>query len=213
MYAILCAMREDELAELRALDDARFTARVFGGEVPALIDDHERTLHLETWWAAVDFVLTGATLDEPARPPLDLLRFGATAAGEPVGPDLGHGRARLFSPEHVRALAAALDALEVEDIEARVASPRLADAFPFADVAGDDDEALLAAARVAIGAAEADGREGALSVEALVAQLKPPRGPRPTASERADVREAVDELRAFVRKLVRDGAGVLVSIA
>lgn len=206
MYGVICALRTDEASELRALCDTAFTARVFGGRGPSLIEDHERTLHLETLWAAVDFVLTGATLDERVPSPLSFLRPGG--AGEPVGPDLGSGRARLLSPSEVRVLADAVSILDPDAIEARVTSPRLGHVYPFAEPEKGTEELLVAATR-----AVAETSDTSLTAESLVAKLKPSRGARPTAAERVDVREALVELRAFLAKLARDGADALVSIA
>jgi hypothetical protein len=210
MYGMICAITEDELAELSTMNDAAFTARVFGGGGTSLMDDHERTLHIETLWAALDFVLTGSMRDEPASPLLGFLRPGGP--GEAIGPDLGHGRARLLAPSEVRGMAEALEAIPRDAIEARLTSPRLSDVYPFAGVeAFGEDAELLAAASRALGAAGAAARS--LTAEALVAKIKPSRGARPTSAERADVREALDELRAFLGKVVRDGSGALVSIA
>jgi hypothetical protein len=210
MYGMMCALGAEAMAELRTMSDAAFTARVFGGgSAPSLMEDHERTLHLETLWAAVDFVLTGATLDERALSPLDFLRPGG--AGEPVGPDLGPGRARLLSLEQVRVLAHAIDALPQATVEARLTSPRLGHVYPFA-APEPGDAALLAAAARAVAPPDG-GRDPSLTAQALVAKLKPSRGPRPTASERGDVHEALVELRAFLAKVVRDGAGALISVA
>jgi hypothetical protein len=209
MYGMMCALSAEAMAELREMSDAAFTAHVFGGSAPSLMEDHERTLHLETLWAAVDFVLTGATLDERAPSPLDFLRPGG--AGEPVGPDLGPGRARVLSLEQVRVVAGAIDALPQATIEARLTSPRLGHVYPFA-ASEPGDEELLAAAERAV-APSPGGREPSLTAQALVAKLKPSRGARPTASERGDVHEALGELRAFLGKLERAGSGALVSVA
>lgn len=202
MYGMMCGLRTDEVGELRAMSGKAFTARVFGGgKEAALIDDHERTLHLEKLWAAVDFVLTGATTDERAAPPLDFLRPGGL--GEGIGPELQAGRARLLSPLQIRDIADAIEALPREVIDARLTSPRLGTIFPF-DEGDAGREELLAAASRAVGES---------SSEALVARVKPPRGPRPTTTERADIREQLDELRAFLAKLVRAEQGAIVSIA
>ena len=61
--------------------------------------------------------------------------------------------------------------------------------------------------------AEASDDREPTTADELVGRIKPRRTARPTERERADVREAIDELRAFLRKLVRDGAGALVVIA
>jgi hypothetical protein len=207
MYGMMCALRADEVAELRVMNDAAFTARVFGGKGPSLMEDHERTLHLEKLWAAVDFVITGATLAERVQAPLDFLRPGGT--GDGIGPDLGHGRARLLSAAQVRVIASAVSAVPADAVDARLTSPRLAEVYPFGEAEADDE--LIAAATRAMGAGAS--RDPAMTAQALVAKLKPARGARPTAAERADVRDAVEELRAFLAKLVRAGSGALVSIA
>lgn len=199
----MCGMRADELEALEAMGGAAFTAHVFG----PLMDDHERTLHLEKLWAAVDFVLTGATLDEPAGAPLDFLRSGA--AGKPIGPDLGHGRARYLAPSELRAIAQAIDASR-DAIDERIASPRLSAVHPFDEPEPNDAELLAAAMRTI---ASMDEGASATTPEALVAKVKPRRGPRPTEAERADLRDAITELRAFLAKLAVDGSGALVSVA
>lgn len=209
MYGMMCATTEDEVAELRGMNDAAFTARVFGGgKTPSLMENHERTLHLEKLWAALDFVLTGSTLGEPAASPLDFLR--PRGPGEPVGPDLRQGRARLLSPAQVRAIADAVSALPREAIDARVSSPRLSGLYPFSEASVDQDE-LRAAAERAISASPS--RDPSVTAASLAAQLTPSRGVRPNASDRAEIREALDELRAFLAKLVRARSGALISIA
>lgn len=219
MYGMMIATREGDLAALEALPHDAFVARVFGGAASkgqtTLIDDHERTLHLETLWAAVDFVLTGKTLAVAAAPPLAFLRptVSSSSSDHAIGPDLGRGPARVLSAERVRVIAAALERLDDAIIDARVASPELAHVVPFSNA--DEDEELLALAHKSIATMGAFDLENAepTTAEELVGRIKPRRRERPTPNERADIREAIDELRAFLSKLVRAGDGALVIVA
>ena len=218
MYGMMIAMRDDERAAFEALPQAAFVARVFGGasSKSALMEDHERTLHLETLWAAVDFVLTGKTLGVAARAPLDFLRPTAgSSSGDVIGPDLGRGPARYVSPARIRVIASALERLDDHVIEARVSSPELAHVVPFSNADDDDDELLVLAQKTISASALGADLENAepTTAEELVGRIKPRRRERPTPNERAEIRDAIDELRAFVAKLVRDGAGALVVIA
>lgn len=200
MYAVMCAATADEADALRLLEDAAFTARLF-----AAMEDHERTLHLEKLWAAIHFVLSGSTRIAAAGPPFDFLRPGG--GGAAVGPDLGHGRPRLLTPAMVRAIAEAVEGIPRDVLDARLASPELAHVHPFTGAAVD----AASSGRVLVEAAARIAGEDA--AEELVARVMPPRGARPTAAERADVREGLEELQAFLAKLVRAGSGALVSIA
>jgi hypothetical protein len=109
----------------------------------------------------------------------------------------------------VRALAAAVDAVGPEAIEARLRSPHLGTIYPFSGPPGDDEDELRRAAVRVLGA----GAEPSLTVDALLAMVRPARGARPTAAERADVGEALVELSAFLAKVVRAESGALLSIA
>lgn len=219
MYGMMIATRGAELAALGALPHDAFVARVFGRvaakTTAPLIEDHERTLHLETLWAAVDFVLTGKTLAVAAETPLAFLRpTSASSSDHAIGPDLGRGPARVLSAERVRVIAAALERLDDAIIAARVASPELAHVVPFSNA--DEDDELLALAHKSIastmGGMDLENVEPT-TAEELVGRIKPRRRDRPTPNERADIREAIDELRAFLGKLVRAGDGALVVVA
>lgn len=218
MYGMMIATRGAELAELEALPHDAFVARVFGGVAAKtnapLIENHERTLHLETLWAAVDFVLTGKTLAVAVETPLAFLRPTSSFSDQAIGPDLGRGPARVLSAERVRVIAAALGRLDDATLTARVTSPELAHVVPFSNA--DEDDELLALAHKSIastmGKMDLENAEPT-TAEELVGRIKPRRRDRPTPNERADIREAIDELRAFLGKLVRAGDGALVVVA
>ncbi|WP_191842132.1 DUF1877 family protein [Catellatospora chokoriensis] len=101
--------------ELQAvLDDAAVVDDLLYGD---LEDDDgempEPELDLGKSWHGVHYLLTGTAWD---------IRQGAGEAvlgGEEIGEDGGYGPARLFTPEAVRAVAAALDALDVDALRAR----------------------------------------------------------------------------------------------
>jgi hypothetical protein len=84
-------------------------------------DDSERVV-LNKAWHAIHFVLTGSRLggDEP-------LNFLVTE-GTPVGEvDVGYGPARVLGSQQVRQLAAALAAIQPEDVARRVDLKRFDD--------------------------------------------------------------------------------------
>jgi hypothetical protein len=86
------------------------TRFLYGGDA----DGRERVV-LNKAWHAIHFALTGSRLggDEP-------LNF-LVSEGTPVGEvDVGYGPARVLSSGQVQALATALEALEPEEVAARV---------------------------------------------------------------------------------------------
>src|SRR5712692_2876493 len=100
---------DSEIQELLARpgDVTRF---LYGADA----DGRERVV-LKKAWHAIHFVLNGSRLG--GEEPLNFL----VSEGTPVGEvDVGFGPARVLSSEQVRALAAALAALEPEDVAARV---------------------------------------------------------------------------------------------
>ncbi|RKE11437.1 uncharacterized protein DUF1877 [Catellatospora citrea] len=101
--------------ELQAvLDDAAVVDDLLYGD---LEDDDgempEPELDLGKSWHGVHYLLTGTAWD------ISQGAGEAVLGGEEIGEDGGYGPARLFTPEAVRAVAAALDALDVDALRAR----------------------------------------------------------------------------------------------
>jgi hypothetical protein len=94
--ALVARVKEDPGAVLRQLR----------AEDPRQLDIHKA-------WHGLHYLLTGKADD--ADGPLGFVATG----GERVGDDLGYGPARLFDPDAVKTIAAALDALTVEEVAAR----------------------------------------------------------------------------------------------
>src|SRR5262245_58294684 len=95
MYLSLHAVRPDDLQAL--LDDPE--------AIPDLLGAARRggaSLSLEKAWHGLHYLLTGTAWENAS--PLGFLLQG----GEPVGEDLGYGPARLFRPDAVQQLDAAL---------------------------------------------------------------------------------------------------------
>jgi len=87
---------------------------------PELVDelleseDHEAILDLDKGWHGIHWLLTGSA--EPTAAPESDAIYG----GGEVGDDLGYGPPRLLPPEGVRMVAAAIAAIEVESLRARM---------------------------------------------------------------------------------------------
>jgi Domain of unknown function (DUF1877) len=118
-------LRADELETV--LDDPETVERMLFGD---LDDDDaempEPDLDLDKSWHGIHYLLTGAAWE---------VGEGAGAAilgGDDMGDDNGYGPPRLLDPETVRAVAAALDALDTETLRARFdpAAMRAADIYP-----------------------------------------------------------------------------------
>ncbi|WP_155391668.1 DUF1877 family protein [Catellatospora paridis] len=125
--------------ELQAvLDDAAVVDELLYGD---LEDDDgempEPELDLDKSWHGVHYLLTGTAWD------ISQGAGEAVLGGEEIGEDGGYGPARLFTPEAVRAVAAALDALDLDALRARF-DPRAMAALdiypsPGAELAKFDD--------------------------------------------------------------------------
>jgi hypothetical protein len=118
MIGILRPASDSEIEDLLTMptDITRF---LYGAEA----DERERVV-LNKAWHAIHFALTGSRLggDEP-------LNF-LVAEGTPVGEvDVGYGPARVLTSAQVRALAAAVAALEPEDMAGRVDLRKLDEAL------------------------------------------------------------------------------------
>lgn len=101
--------------ELRAVLDAPTTvgALLYGD----LDDDAEMPdpeLDLGKNWHALHYLLTGTAWEIG-----DSAADAAILGGDEIGEDGGYGPARVIAPEPVRAIAAGLDAMDVETLRAR----------------------------------------------------------------------------------------------
>src|SRR5262245_36837129 len=101
--------------ELRAvLNDPAAVDRLLYGDLDDLdAEMPEPELDLDKSWHGIHYLLTGTAWE---------IGEGAGAAilgGDEVGEDGGYGPARLVRPEAVRAVAAALSALDVETLRSR----------------------------------------------------------------------------------------------
>jgi hypothetical protein len=97
-----------------------FFSRLFGKPaVPPAAASRKRepvsaanTLELEQSWHILHFLLSGGNAEGPW--PMAFLMSG----GSEVGPDLGYGAARLFSPAHTREITAFLGSVSFQMLEA-----------------------------------------------------------------------------------------------
>lgn len=104
-----------------------------------LHEDHEQRLDLDKAWHGIHFLLTGSPWETTPGAGESVL------GGEPVGPGLGYGPARLLDPDRVRAVAAGLRAVTAEDLRARYEPGALTEAAIYPQVwdAEDFDAYLL----------------------------------------------------------------------
>ncbi len=98
--------------------------------VAALVEDEppdpQRGVDLDTAWHGIHWLLTGTAYD--AETATGQAIFG----GEPIGPDLGNGKAHLIDPRTVKRIAEALSHLKATDLAERVdpEAMREADIYP-----------------------------------------------------------------------------------
>jgi len=94
------------------------------------------TVDIDKAWHAIHFLLNdSASMDGSGG-------VQAIFGGEPIGPDLAYGPARVLHPAEVRAIAAALSGVGETEMRARFSSERLAEADIYPGV-WDDPEADL----------------------------------------------------------------------
>jgi hypothetical protein len=94
----------------------------------------EPELDLDKSWHGIHYLLTGTAWE---------IGPGAGEAilgGEPIGADNGYGPARLLSAESVRAISAALNALDVETLRARFDPGAMAAADIYPNLWSQPDE-------------------------------------------------------------------------
>lgn len=92
---------------------------------------------LEKMWHALHFLLTGCA--EGGDPPLADAILGGTA----IGPDVGHGPARLLDPGRVRAISGALEGIGREELRRRFVPAELARQEIYPMVWDEPEEELL----------------------------------------------------------------------
>ncbi|MCT2282605.1 YfbM family protein [Micromonospora chalcea] len=124
----------EELAAVLA--DPEKVGALFQGDP----DDLDLDLDLDKAWHGLHYLLTGDTYEirGDAGP--------AVLGGEPIGPDLGMGPARLLMPDAVRAVAAGLDAVDEATLLARFDPAAMSEAeiYPHIwDDGGDEFDGYL----------------------------------------------------------------------
>ncbi len=115
----------DEIAHFTAVDAA--TWRTFEADAAQVLPFVERArvvqpafqTDVDQAWHGLHFMLSGQA--DGGEGPL----AWAVRGGTPTGPDLGHGPARALSPQQVRDVAAALDALGDADFCERFDPPAM----------------------------------------------------------------------------------------
>ena len=122
-----------------------FTARRLSGEqlatvladpetVGTLLDGGPDELDLDKAWHGLHYLLNGTTYEVrgDAGP--------AIVGGDPIGPDLGMGPARLLMPDAVRAVAAGLDAVDDATLRARFDPAAMSEAEIYPHIWDDGDD-------------------------------------------------------------------------
>jgi hypothetical protein len=112
MHGLVKAIGEAQVKQLLADPDS----------VEELIDDVKAgraSVHLEKSWHGLHYLLTGSAGAGPE--PLNFLLEG----GQPIGEDLGYGPARLFRPETVKLLGAAIAAITEDQLWSRFDPDRM----------------------------------------------------------------------------------------
>jgi hypothetical protein len=120
----------EEVATLRADPDTAFDL---------LLDDEReataagRLVYLDKSWHAIHFLLTGTAWD--AETPAGQAILG----GVPIGGDSGYGPVRLLERDDVRAIAAALGALDASTLRDRYRPERLNEVDIYPGIWDEDD--------------------------------------------------------------------------
>ncbi|MEU9511381.1 YfbM family protein [Micromonospora sp. NPDC048169] len=122
-----------------------FTARRLSGEqlatvladpetVGTLLDGGPDELDLDKAWHGLHYLLNGTTYEVrgDAGP--------AIVGGDPIGPDLGMGPARLLMPDAVRTVAAGLDAVDDATLRARFDPAAMSEAEIYPHIWDDGDD-------------------------------------------------------------------------
>ncbi|ADU09533.1 YfbM family protein [Micromonospora aurantiaca] len=122
-----------------------FTARrLSGAELATVLADPDTVgtlfqggpdeLDLDKAWHGLHYLLTGTTYEirGDAGP--------AIVGGEPIGPDLGMGPARLLMPDAVRTVAAGLDAVDDATLRARFDPEAMSEAEIYPHIWDDGDD-------------------------------------------------------------------------
>ncbi|RLQ10763.1 DUF1877 family protein [Micromonospora sp. BL1] len=122
-----------------------FTARRLSGEdlatvladtgtVGTLFDGGPHELDLDKAWHGLHYLLNGTTYEVrgDAGP--------AIIGGDPIGPDLGMGPARLLMPDAVRAVAAGLDAVDDATLRARFDPAAMSEAEIYPHIWDDGED-------------------------------------------------------------------------
>jgi len=105
----------------------------------AYIEESGRQLDLDKAWDAINFLLTGHSLDtiESAEPPLSQVIFSGQLIDEEQ--DMGYGPAHYLTPDQVRVVSQALAAISTDDFKQRYDPVQLTEKGVYPQV-WDDDE-------------------------------------------------------------------------
>ncbi|MEU4792832.1 YfbM family protein [Micromonospora tulbaghiae] len=118
--------------------------RLSAEELAAVLADPEKVgtlfqggpdeLDLDKAWHGLHYLLNGTTYEVrgDAGP--------AIIGGDPIGPDLGMGPARLLMPDAVRAVAAGLDAIDETTLRARFDPAAMSEAEIYPHIWDDGDD-------------------------------------------------------------------------
>lgn len=121
-----------------------YARRLSAEELAAVLADPEKVgtlfpggpdeLDLDKAWHGLHYLLTGTTYEVrgDAGP--------AIIGGDPIGPDLGMGPARLLMPDAVRAVAAGLDAIDEATLRARFDPAAMSEAEIYPHIWDDGDD-------------------------------------------------------------------------
>ena len=116
----------DQAAHLRA--DPDDVDVLLDGDVPT-----GRSVDLDKAWHGLHWLLTGTAWDT------DTPAGQAILGGRDVGEDNGYGPSRLLEPDGVRAVAAALAALDADALAARMDRPAMEAADIYPQIWDEDD--------------------------------------------------------------------------
>jgi hypothetical protein len=120
-----------EKARAQILKELQSVGVTLPGEDPG-----GESLSLEKSWHSLHYLLTGKAEEAPS--PLGNVILGGT----PIGDDVGYGSARFLTPEQVREVSSALNAVTADDLKARFDADQMSAAHIYA-CDGEEIELVL----------------------------------------------------------------------